>query len=51
MPFVKVGEDKFMSPSGRVLSGAQVRAYYAKTASKRKKNKTARKARAVNRNK
>ncbi len=30
MPFEKVGRDKFRSPSGRVLSGKQVRAYYAK---------------------
>ncbi len=34
MPFKKVGKNKFRSPSGRILTGKQVRAYYA---SQRKK--------------
>ncbi len=30
MPFKKVGKNKFRSPSGRILTGKQVRAYYAR---------------------
>ena len=30
MPFKKVGKNKFRSPSGRTLTGKQVRAYYAR---------------------
>jgi len=30
MPFKKVGKNKYRSPSGRILTLAQVRAYYAK---------------------
>jgi hypothetical protein len=30
MPFKKVGKDRFKSPSGKTMTGAQVRAYYAK---------------------
>jgi hypothetical protein len=30
MPFKKMRNGKYRSPSGRVLTGAQVRAYYAK---------------------
>ncbi len=37
MPFKKMPNGKYRSPSGRVLTGAQVRAYYAKK--KRKKRK------------
>ncbi len=42
MPFKKMSNGKFKSPSGRVMTGAQVRAYYAKTKGKgrgRKKKK------------
>ena len=30
MPFKKVGKNKFRSPSGRILTGKQVKAYYAR---------------------
>ena len=30
MPFKKVGKDRYKSPSGRILTKKQVRAYYAK---------------------
>ena len=30
MPFKKTGKDTYTSPSGRKMSGAQVKAYYAK---------------------
>lgn len=30
MPYVKVGKNKYKSPSGRILTLSQVRAYYAK---------------------
>lgn len=40
MPFTKItsGKDKgkFKSPSGRVMTAAQVRAYYAKESAKKK---------------
>jgi hypothetical protein len=29
MPFTSIGDGKYISPSGRVYSSAQVRAYYA----------------------
>lgn len=29
MPFVKVGKDKYKSPSGRMFNAAQVAMYYA----------------------
>ena len=28
MPFVKIGKDKYKSPSGRIFNGAQVRLWY-----------------------
>jgi hypothetical protein len=37
MPFKKVGKNTFKSPSGRTMTGEQVRAYYAKKKPKRKK--------------
>lgn len=37
MPFKKVGKDKYVSPSGRVLTAKQVRAYYAKKGKKKGK--------------
>ena len=43
MPFKKVGPDTYESPSGRKLSGAQVKAYYAKKTANRKKTKAKRK--------
>ena len=30
MPFKKVGKNKFRSPRGRILTGKQVKAYYAR---------------------
>ena len=30
MPFKKVGKNKFRSPSGRIVTGKQVKAYYAR---------------------
>ena len=30
MPFKKIGSNKFRSPSGKVMSGKQVKAYYAR---------------------
>ena len=30
MPFKKVGKNRYKSPSGKVMTLAQVRAYYAK---------------------
>lgn len=30
MPFKKVGPNKYKSPSGRTMSGKQVKAYYAR---------------------
>ena len=30
MPFKKVGTNKYKSPSGRILTGKQVKAYYAR---------------------
>ena len=30
MPFKKVGKNKFRSPSGRIWTGKQVKAYYAR---------------------
>lgn len=40
MPFKKLANGKFRSPSGRVMTGAQVRAYYAKKKKpKRRKRK------------
>jgi len=29
MPFKKVGNNKYLSPSGKKLTGSQVRMYYA----------------------
>jgi hypothetical protein len=37
MPFKKTGKDKWKSPSGKKMSGAQVRAYYAKVNGSKKK--------------
>ncbi len=37
MPFKKVGKDKWKSPSGKKMSGKQVRAYYAKVNGSKKK--------------
>lgn len=37
MPFKKVGKNTYKSPSGRKMTKAQVKAYYAKKSSKRKK--------------
>lgn len=45
MPFKKVGPDRYESPSGRKLTGAQVKAYYAKKSASRKRGKAATKAR------
>ena len=39
MPFKKVGKDRYKSPSGRTMTGAQVKAYYAKTKPKSKGKK------------
>ena len=39
MPLTKRADGKFVSPSGRVLTAAQVRAYYAKSNAKNKKKK------------
>lgn len=39
MPFVKVGENRYKSPSGKVYTQAQIKAYYAKTKGKAKKKK------------
>ena len=39
MPFKKTGKDTFRSPSGRKMSGAQVRAYYAKKGKGRRKKR------------
>jgi hypothetical protein len=43
MPFSKIkkgkNKGKFKSPSGRVMTGAQVKAYYAKTNGSKKKRK------------
>jgi hypothetical protein len=36
MPFKKVGKDKFKSPSGKIYTAKQVRAYYAKRKKKTK---------------
>jgi len=36
MPFKKVGKNKYRSPSGRILTLAQVRAYYAKKKAKKR---------------
>lgn len=36
MPFKKVGKNTYKSPSGRKMSGSQVKAYYAKTKGKKK---------------
>ena len=30
MPFKKVGPNKYKSPSGRIFTGKQVKAYYAR---------------------
>jgi hypothetical protein len=30
MPFTKLGNDRYKSPSGKIMTGAQVRAYHAK---------------------
>ena len=30
MPFRKIGTDRYRSPSGKIMTAAQVRAYYAK---------------------
>jgi hypothetical protein len=35
MPFKKVGKNRYRSPSGKILTLAQVRAYYAKKKRKR----------------
>lgn len=39
MPFVKVGKNKYKSPTGRVLTAKQLRAYYAKKAKETQKKK------------
>lgn len=39
MPFKKVGPNKYVSPSGRVFTKAQVIAYYAKKNAKKKRHK------------
>jgi hypothetical protein len=39
MPFTKVGPNKNRSPSGRILTDKQVRAYYATKGFKRKPKK------------
>lgn len=36
MPFRKVGNDRYKSPSGKIMTGAQVRAYYASQGDKEK---------------
>jgi|TARA_R100000458_G_C8207965_1_gene196389 hypothetical protein len=30
MPFKKIGPNKYRTPSGKIYTGAQMRAYYAK---------------------
>lgn len=37
MPFTKQKNGKYKSPSGRIFTAAQVRAYYAKKRQKRKR--------------
>lgn len=39
MPFVKVGKNKYKSPSGRVFTERQVKLYYATNGFKDKKRK------------
>ena len=46
MPFKKVGKDLYKSPSGRTMTGAQVKAYYAKEGKKNAGKKTKRKVNA-----
>jgi hypothetical protein len=36
MPFKKVAPNKYVSPSGKVMTKAQVEAYYAKQSDKKK---------------
>lgn len=42
MPFRKIGKNKYVSPSGRKWTGAQVRLYYATHGFKNKPKKKAR---------
>ena len=37
MPFSKVGKNKYKSPSGRIFTERQVKAYYASNGFKKKK--------------
>jgi len=37
MPFKKVGKNKYKSPSGKIMTYKQVKAYYAKKKKKGKK--------------
>jgi hypothetical protein len=36
MPFKKIGENRYKSPSGKIFTAKQVRAYYATKGFKRK---------------
>jgi hypothetical protein len=45
MPFTKTARNKYRSPSGRVYTARQVRAYYATSGWKRKPRKTRRNGR------
>lgn len=40
MPFKKVSKDKYKSPSGRTMTGKQVKGYYAKEGAKKPKAKS-----------
>lgn len=42
MPFVKVGPDRYRSPSGRIFTLKQVVAYYATNGFRRKVRRTRR---------
>jgi len=39
MPFKKIGPNKYRSPSGRIFTAKQVKAYYATQGFKRKPRK------------
>ena len=45
MPFKKISEDKFVSPSGRTFNAKQVKLYYATGGFKKSKLKKLRKGR------
>jgi hypothetical protein len=43
MPFKKIGPNKYRSPSGKIYTARQVRAYYATQGFKRKPSKSRKK--------